>query len=174
MTRILTTIVFLLVAAVPAQADSYLDACFGWKIEIPAKKPVCLPEGYTSDHGYILLWETESCPPEYDAAGIYVYALHNYETDSNTTRQLGRHICRKWPMTPSPFVVSGFRFYQCESTRKGKRRTFDYFVLRHVPGGYPPAEPTYGVTLNCPRNDCRPLFPMAGWILRHMTFTRRQ
>jgi hypothetical protein len=171
--RALLIAIMLIARGATALAETYTDSYFEFRAAMPKEKVVCLPRENTSDHGFVVLWETKDCNFISSPTGIYVYASHNFDRESNTTPELGKLLCDGNAVSPSPFVVSGFRFYQCKSKTDEGRLGPSYFVLRHVKGGYPESEPTYGVWLICPHDDCRKLMPMTRWIFVHMRFIRQ-
>jgi hypothetical protein len=156
-------------------ARTYVNTEYGFQAEMPSTKMVCTAEndGSEADRGFSVLWNAPGCRNTYDAMGIHVYFDMN-AFESPSTLDLGKHICNGNPVRPSPFWVSGFRFYQCNSKTDGGRASLDYFVLRHVKGGYAEGEQTYGITLICPHDDCRKLMPMTRWIFAHMKFIKQE
>jgi hypothetical protein len=156
-------------------ARTYVNTEYGFQAEMPSGKMICTTEndGSEADRGFTVLWDAQSCPHTDDASGIHVYFDMN-AFESPSTLDLGKHICNGNAIRPSLFGVSGFRFYQCKSKTDGGRTSLEYFVLRHVKGGYPEGEGTYGVTLICPHDYCRKLMPMTRWIFAHMKFIKQE
>ena len=171
--RVMLTMTVLIALHLAAAASNYTDRYFGFRVAVPTGKMVCLPDGTTSNHGYIVLWDTTDCHFIVRPPGIYVYATHNGDEDATTTSDLAKDLCGGNLSGPSPFSVSGFRFSQCRSATREGRPGLEYFVLRHVKGGYPGSEPKYGVSLICPHDDCRSLMPMTRWIFAHMKFIKQ-
>jgi hypothetical protein len=156
-----------------ALAKTYVNAEYGLQAELPSRKMICTTDndGTTSDHGFTVLWATNKCPPEENTLGIYIYFGMN-AFESRSTFEEGQHICHSAAIRPSPFSVSGFRFYQCTRSPERGRIRLEYFVLRHVEGDDPEGEPTYGVSMICPHTGCRELMPTTRWIFTHMRFNK--
>jgi hypothetical protein len=171
MSRLLIAVAIFMVPHSALFARTDVNSEYGFRARTPSWRTVCTTanDGSTADRGFSVLWDAPGCRNTDDASGIYVYFDMN-AFDSLSTLDLGKHICDGNAIRPSPFWVSGFHFFHCKSKTDGGRVGLDYFVLRHVKGGYAEGEQTYGVTLICPHDDCRKLMPMTRWIFEHMKF----
>jgi len=152
-----------------AFSKTYTNSTFGLQVTMPVGKVICTARNGESDRGFVVLWQGKECPPPDGTAGIYVYVEYN-ALGWRSTFEEGKFVCSGEAIRPSPFKVSGFRFYQCELQTDRNRPSPGYFVLRNKKLSSRDNAVSYGVTLVCPHDDCRDLMPMTRWIFAHMKF----
>jgi hypothetical protein len=171
-TSLLLAAAMLITPNVGAFARTYTNATFGLQVEMPMGKTICTTEDGESDRGFIVLWHTTKCPPADGTTGIYVFVEYN-ALGWRSTPEGGKLICIGGASRPSPFVVSGFRFYQCKSRTDSGRISLAYFVLRNRMLSSPDNQVNYGVSLICPNDNCQDLLPVTRWIFSHMKFIKQ-
>jgi hypothetical protein len=151
----------------------YTNATFGFFAEMPVGKVSCTSKSDESDRGFVVLWNSKVCPPAEDAAGIYVHVEYN-ALGWRSTIEEGKSICENESARPSPFMVSGIRFYRCKSRTDQGHDSLSYFALRNKNLSSPDNGVSYEVTLICQEGNCRDLMPMTRWIFAHMKFIRQE
>jgi hypothetical protein len=171
--RLLFAAAMLIASYAEGSAKVYINGNYGFRVELPPGRVVCGPEYSTANHGFFVPFDTTDCLSDNGVMGIYVEASYN-SMELRSTLDEGKLICDGAPAEPSPFWVSGYRFYQCESGGRNQHQSIKYFLLRRGKANDRGEEMTYDVGLICPHDDCHKLMPTARWIFAHMKFIRRE
>jgi hypothetical protein len=167
--HLLLVVALLVVSRDGALAKTYKNTTFGLQVELPSGSTVCTADEGESDRGFSILWKSRICPHDDDIEGIYVDVRYN-ALNRRSTLDTAKDECVGLSAKPSPFMVAGFRFFRCLLRTDRGRIVPTWFVLRNRRLSSPDNGVIYGVTLICPRNDCRKLRPLVRWVFSHMKF----
>jgi hypothetical protein len=153
-----------------AHGESYDNRDYGFHVEVPGSKTVCLT---IPRHGLVILLNSSDCNLVMSEARIRIFVGYNTPSEAKTTTDLTREICGEVPSRPTDMKLNDLKLRRCVSKIEGNFMREDYFTLRPMPGEGVGQWIVFEISLYCQQKDLGAGSKILRKLLSGMRLTRQ-